>query len=258
MMVTVPYQDDFYEFQAEGSVRSAEAMLDVLWNHFRPASVIDVGCGRGTWLHAALERGATRAVGLDGEWVSDKLIDPRIEFQATNLAEPFAIPERFDLAMSLEVAEHLPESRAQGFIQALCASADVVIFGAATKLQGGTGHQNEQWQSFWVMQFEQSGLVCVDLFRQSVWGNAAVEWWYQQNAFLFVRAEVHPELAQLRERFPPRMLDVVHPGNFTPKVSGYHRIVDEPDLGFCLSILRRYVVNKIRSPHSEKGRDPRC
>jgi hypothetical protein len=245
-MVDTPYRTEFYEFQTQGSSRSAHALIAVLGKYYRPASVIDLGCGRGTWLQAALELGAIRAVGLDGSWVANTLVDPRIEFRAADLALPLQISERFELAISLEVAEHLPESRAQGFIETLCGCADVVIFGAATKLQGGTHHVNEQWQSYWADKFEQLGFVCVDLFRQSLWGNDAVDWWYQQNAFLYVRAETHPELAALREHFPPRMINVVHPENFTPKVSGYHTALQSPDARFCLRIFRQYIANKLR------------
>lgn len=247
-MVETSYDRAFYDFRAEGSLRSANVLLSLLAKHYRADSVIDVGCGRGTWLSAALQLGVNRAVGLDGAWVENQILDPRIEFRAvdlTDLTSQIEVDEHFDLAISLEVAEHLPETRADAFVEFLCHRADVVIFGAATKLQGSTNHINEQWQSYWVARFEDKGYVCIYLFRQSSWGNNEVAWWYQQNAFLFVKKDAELSLLKLSQQFPPTMLDVVHPENFLPKVSGYHRAMTSPDLKLCARLFNRYIAIKL-------------
>jgi len=139
--VVTAYDQDFYESQMEDSLRSARIYLAHLWKHHQPPSVIDIGCGRGMWLKASGELGAERLVGLDGPWNhQDLMVDPRIRFQAVDLNQRFAIDEKFDLAMSLEVAEHLPESSAHDFVASIASAADVVLFGAAYTGQGGTNH----------------------------------------------------------------------------------------------------------------------
>ena len=177
--------------------------------------------------------------------VENQKLDPRIEFRAVDLASPIKVDERFDLAISLEVAEHLPATRADSFVELLCHCADVVIFGAATKLQGGTNHINEQWQSYWVERFEGHGYTCIDLFRQSSWGSNEVDWWYQQNAFLFVNKDAELSLLKLTQHFPPTMTDIVHPNNFLPKVSGYHQAMTSPDLKLCARLFSRYIAIKL-------------
>jgi hypothetical protein len=51
--------------------------------------------------------------------------------------------KRFDLAISLEVAEHLPEGSAGALVSTLIEAAPVVVFSAAIKGQSGTNHINE-------------------------------------------------------------------------------------------------------------------
>lgn len=62
--------------------------------------------------------------------------------------------ERFDLAMSVEVAEHLHEASAKGFVASLTRLSDVVLFGSAFSSQGGTNHVNEQPHIYWAKLFE--------------------------------------------------------------------------------------------------------
>jgi SAM-dependent methyltransferase len=158
--------------------------------------VVDVGCGDGTWLKVFLElrQGLMYVLGLDGEYVRPHLQIQESSFQAVNLIEQSQhlephrldlVEKRFDMALSLEVAEHLPESCAQDFVGSLTKLAPVVVFSAAIPFQGGIGHVNEQWPQYWVELFRPRGYVPVDLIRPSIWHNPEVEWWYAQNTFIF-------------------------------------------------------------------------
>lgn len=60
---------------------------------------------------------------------------PKGCFRAADLSQPFQLAEFFDLAICLEVAEHLPKQSAPGFIQSLVRLAPVVLFSAAIQLQ---------------------------------------------------------------------------------------------------------------------------
>ena len=165
------------------------AHLFALW---RPDSVVDIGCGRGAWLAACGERGVQRLTGLDGDWVSQEMmLDPSIAFQRANLQQEQPAGERHDLAISLEVAEHLPLASADGFVRTLAAHADAVVFGAAYVSQPGQGHINTQPHSFWANKFLAQGYRLFDFFRPTFWSDNDVEPWYRQNTFLYVRPE-HP------------------------------------------------------------------
>ena len=182
-----PYDDNFYQ-QVGTSLQSARLYLKYLWEIFQPKSVLDVGCGRGAWLKACHELGANRLLGFDGKWNTQSLmIDSAIEFQSIDLNMPFSVPEKVELTMSVEVAEHLEPRIAPQFIRCLTESSDVILFSAAYLNQGGTNHINEQQHSYWAKLFAAHDVYPFDLFRPVFWGNEDVDYWYRQNVFLYVR-----------------------------------------------------------------------
>ena len=181
------YDKAFYDAQKQGSLKSAEHYLAYLWTFFSPGSVVDLGCGAGTWLKAAGNLGAKKLVGYDGEWNNQQnMIDERIKFIPVNLNEFIISSEKFDLAMSLEVAEHLQSESSEGFVKSLTELSDVVIFGAAYKGQGGTNHINERLHSYWGYLFQKQGYAIFDLFRSVFWGHEEIDICYTQNTFLYV------------------------------------------------------------------------
>jgi tRNA G46 methylase TrmB len=64
------YTEAFYDDQERQSLASARVVLDQLFAHYHPTSVVDIGCGLGTWLAACTERGATDILGIDGAHVN--------------------------------------------------------------------------------------------------------------------------------------------------------------------------------------------
>ena len=182
------YGDSFYKCSNEGSFRSARLVLAHLFNFYQPKSVLDLGCGRGTWLKACGELGVKKLVGLDGPWnEKEQMVDPQIAFKAVDFDAPFVPNGHFDLAMSLEVAEHLKPESASIIINALTQASNVILFGAAVKGQGGTGHINERPQSYWGKLFCECDYAVVDILRPTLWNNPHIEFHYLQNTFLYVK-----------------------------------------------------------------------
>lgn len=211
------YNPAFYDQQADGSALSASVMLDCLFERYRPSSVVDVGCGVGTWLQVCREKGVLDVLGIDGDYVDrSRLRIPAGDFVAADVTNPFEVSAKsgggsFDLAISLEVAEHLDKAHAETFVRTLTGLSDRVLFSAAIPYQGGTSHVNENWPEYWAILFRAAGYEVVDLFRPRLWGDRRVSFWYRQNALLFVRkgspaAEAFAADAGLR--FP---LSAVHP-----------------------------------------------
>jgi SAM-dependent methyltransferase len=218
----VAYPPGFYAERETGSLRSARKIVPRLMALASPTSVVDVGCGTGAWLQAFAECGVTRLRGLDGDWVRPgMLLVEAADFRITDLEAPLAADEQFDLAMSVEVAEHLPDSRADPLVAFLTASAPIVAFSAAVPGQGGTGHVNEQWPEYWIRRFLTHRFIAIDALRWSVWQDRDIDWWYRQNLLLFVHecelarfetiagargadvpAVVHPESTMATPRFP--------------------------------------------------------
>lgn len=205
------YTKNFYYDQMDKSYQSACIVLPLLFTRFRPASVVDIGCGVGTWLAVCRELGINRTLGIDGDYVPRNALKiPTSDFLALDLNYPLNISDRFDLAMSLEVAEHLPPERAEDFVSDLCSLSNVVLFSAAIPFQGGTGHLNENWPEYWAALFRARGFRVIDFIRPLVWTNNNVDVWYRQNLFVFVKEDTSD--ASHFIKFPDSgFLSIVHP-----------------------------------------------
>jgi SAM-dependent methyltransferase len=189
-----PYSSRFYEGQQQRSIASANIVVPEVLSLFSIDSVLDVGCGTGGWLQAFAQHGISDYLGVDGDYVPRGMLKiPVDRFRALDIANLADLGRVFDLACSLEVGEHLPESAARCFVAALVCAAPVVLFSAAIPHQGGTAHLNEQWQAYWAAFFAQHGYVAVDCIRPRIYGNNKVEWWYRQNILIYCRPEKCPK-----------------------------------------------------------------
>lgn len=203
------YPADFYQNRRAHTAHAARRILGALPPALARGSVADIGCGTGTWLAAALAGGAHMAFGIEGDWVTPGMLDDtRIAFAPQDLEQAFTGP-RVDLAISLEVAEHLSPQRAAGFVADLVALAPAILFSAAIPGQGGVGHRNEQWQGWWAERFAAHGYGAYDVVRPLIWTDEAIPAWYRQNAVLYLDDATAAALGLSRTE--PGLLDRVHP-----------------------------------------------
>jgi SAM-dependent methyltransferase len=208
------YTPKFYR-QLDATRDSAREILPIIIDLLKPASMVDVGCGAGYWLAAATELGVNDILGVDGGWVlKTQLAIPREKFVEHDLRTPLKLGRKFDVALSLEVAEHLPESQALTFAETLCELADRLVFSAAIPGQGGRHHINEQWPSYWAELFRGYGYECYDVLRSRIWDNPRVMWYYAQNCLIFGRAGILAHLGT-----PAQPLSLVHPGLWSAHVT---------------------------------------
>lgn len=209
------YDELFYSYNVKGSLKSAELFLGYLFDKIKFSSVIDIGCGRGTWLKAAHELGVSKLVGLDGFWNDGKLLNENIDFKSVDLENLNFddIDDKYELAISLEVAEHITEKNSTSFIKYICSKSDMVLFSAASKFQGGTNHLNEQFPSYWAKLFLDEGYYPIDLLRPKFWGNKNIEACYRQNSFVYLRknSNVYKLLTEQYEILDASFMDCLHP-----------------------------------------------
>lgn len=209
------YPPGFFARELDRARSSAETIVPLVMERVSPRSVVDLGCGHGIWLEAFARHGVDDYVGVDGDWVPrDKLHFPPERFVAARLDRPLKLGRTFDLAVSLEVAEHLPARGAKNFVRNIAELAPSVLFSAAIPYQRGTDHINEQWPDYWASLFGEHGYVVLDGLRPLVWSNEAVFSFYRQNILMFATSEViaeHPLLARDRDRTIDTQISIVHP-----------------------------------------------
>jgi hypothetical protein len=239
-----PYNETFYNNQLSGTIKSAKEIVPLIVELFMPEKVIDVGCGIGGWLSVFKDKGIG-ILGLDGEYVSTaQLLIPKERFIPTNLNNSIGINETFDVALSLEVAEHLHPERAETFIAELCSLAPIIVFSAAIPFQGGWSHINEQWQDYWVDLFKKRSFFAFDAIRPQILDNKNVKSWYINNILIFCHADVIDKYPTLRKwpnnyeqnsRFslvcPSRYLEIQYDLDRTRMKLKYHTI------GLILALL---------------------
>jgi SAM-dependent methyltransferase len=184
------YDRRYNDFIDAAARKSSPVMAATIERIFKPKSIIDVGCGAGTLL-AQLKQDGLKVKGLE---YSDASIahcrQKGVDVEKFDLETDEAIPGSWDLTVSFEVAEHLPESLADNYVRVISQFSPVVIMSAATFGQGGKDHVNEQPHKYWIEKMERRGF---DYDRQSShqvreeWAEKGVASWYVNNAMIFRR-----------------------------------------------------------------------
>lgn len=216
--------------------QSAEVVVPLLLDKFNISSVVDVGCGIATWLAVWRDLGIVDYLGIDSEYVDiNKLEIDKNCFQIANL-EHFETPARkFDICVSLEVAEHLSESVADSFVESLTKLSDIVLFSSAIPGQTGQHHVNLQWPSYWADKFKQRGYRCCDFIRPVIKNNDKVDWWYQQNILVFLNDNIE---FGVNEGTP---ISHVHPAQYQKVLERLEEIIKSRKCGFWKCIKRSFT-----------------
>ena len=237
------YNNEFYENRHRNTVYSAEIILSIVGEVLpRIASAVDVGCGVGTWLNVLKERGATDIQGIDGDWVNrDFLRIPSEDFLEHDLNRSIKLNKKFDLAISLEVAEHIEPDNARNFVSSLASLSDFMLFSAAIPNQGGVGHLNEQWPDYWISLFRDEGFVGMDIVRKRIWDDESIPFWYRQNILLFVKETRIPDVkvANLSDTIPGELY-----------LMSFKRAMIPPNIMQSLQYLFKAVKRRIKRAFS--------
>jgi SAM-dependent methyltransferase len=227
------YDFEWHKTHGDQTIASANVVVPLLKSIVEVSSVLDVGCGDGRWLACFQSYGVSSICGVDGAWTDQsRLLIPQKDFKVQDLSKPFDLGQRFEVAICLEVAEHVASDCSMQFIENLTKHSDIVLFGAAIPFQGGFRHINERWQSYWVSLFDSQGYKCFDPFRSQIWQREEVLVWYRQNMLLYVRRERQDLVARIKSyldlnHIPEMPIDVVHPARYEA-IASYSQIAFKP------------------------------
>jgi SAM-dependent methyltransferase len=205
-----------------GSRRAAEVVLPLIRARVPMRSLLDVGCGVGSWLAAAKTLGVDDVLGVDIDYLDTALLKiPASQYRAFDLRQPLVLERSFDVALALEVAGYLPPECAETLVGSLTRAAPVVVFSSAIPFQDSSGIQtNQQWPEYWARLFAARNYQVVDCLRRPLWSDPTISWWFSQNMLMFVREDVlaaSPQLVKDREHTYPEQLSLVHPEFYLSK-----------------------------------------
>ena len=185
------YTKEWYKSFCGKSKESADYIVPIIMDLFAPKSVVDLGCGVGTWLRAFKENGAAKVTGYDGDYVEkSQLYIDETEFIPYDLNKRIDTNEKYDLAMSVEVAEHIERENAKQFVENLTNLSNIIVFSAAIPNQGGRNHINEQWPAYWQEIFASYGYSAFDCIRNIIWDNEDIRYWYAQNIMIYITDDI--------------------------------------------------------------------
>jgi SAM-dependent methyltransferase len=232
----------YHDKNVHHNLTSPEFIIPLITNKIKVNSVLDVGCGLGGWLSVFSKNNINDIVGIDGAHVvKTDLLIPADKFVTHDLTHEINLNRKFDLAVCLEVAEHLPETSANAIVKTLTNHADIILFSSAIIGQEGQNHINEQWFSYWQTKFNALGYEFYDEVRPAIWNNKNIDWWYKQNVFIVSKATV-PTLTTNKQ-----LLCGYHPDwyeknavSLTKLENGEYSI--KALFGFLISAIKRKVL----------------
>lgn len=205
------YSNEYFNKHCNGSYNSAKIVLKLISSIYEPQTVVDFGCGVGSWLKAAKEIFNGKVLGFDTHiYDGFNMNIDKSEYSMLDITIPLNTTKMFDMAICVEVLEHIEEKYSDEVIKTLCKQSEFIIFSAAVPLQGGTGHVNEQPISYWANKFSKHGYLAIDYLRPHIWNNENVDLWYRNNIIIYVSEKLYFRLRQ-KISLKTYPLDILHP-----------------------------------------------
>ncbi len=236
--------------------KSAQVISRLLMDAISPKSVLDIGCGIGIWLNEFKKlKGVEKVQGIDGEWVLNTPLDiNRDEIEIYNFESSDSKINcignfKYDLAICLEMAEHVSCAKSNFIVDTLIKASDVIYFSAATPRSGGIHHINEKWQTYWIEKFKKRGYVVIDYIRPKIWNDDRVCYFYKEESFVFVHKNALSNYPQLLNYVQEPIYDLIHPVHFMDQV-----IKPSHEWGYLFEMQKR-LLTSIKCKSIEEWKD---
>lgn len=185
------YNTEYYEGIRHSNQNYYALFAEALMAEFSPEALVDCGCGHGGISREFINHGCKQAFLFDGSPDAVKIAQGNGFPSARQLdfTSAKSIPAKGDLAICLEVAEHIPKTYAAHLVKLLSGVAPIIAFTAAPPGQGGHLHVNNQPQSYWIDLFSEHGFSfdqkAVTNLRDRFSGRMLSD--YDQNLMIFTK-----------------------------------------------------------------------
>lgn len=146
---------DFVDKWGEHERGSAFLLSRWLSENFHPNSVVDIGCGSGIFLWDFMSDGK-EVLGIDFEENARKMLGE--DFIQGDLSESITFQKKYDLALSIEVVEHIDKQFEKTVIENIAKSSDLFLFSGAKPGQVGENHINCGTKAHWLNLFSHHGV----------------------------------------------------------------------------------------------------
>lgn len=159
-MIDSVYRDEYFSTLREDPWRTdAKRVSTALDDEFEPDSVLDIGCGIGLHLEYFNDNDVD-VKGVDGASRAKKhSVIPEDRFELHDLRNPFYPEREYDLAISFETAEHIPQRFSDTLVDSIVRGSECIAFTAAVPGQYGHHHVNLQPHEFWIEKFRERGFT---------------------------------------------------------------------------------------------------
>ena len=161
----------------------AKRLVNWLAGYFQPESVLDLGCGPGTYVDCFTDLGIS-CIGYD----TDTRVEGKDNLRCQSI---FDLEHTADLVLCMEVAEHIDGTAnkqiASTMFDAL-APGGVLIWTAAKPGQGGVGHINCQTKDYWIEKLNHTGLIRNETIENKLIDFAKAGYhmgWFVQNLLVY-------------------------------------------------------------------------
>jgi len=185
------YDNKFFKNTIKFEADSASHFVNIVLKYYKPKSIVDIGCGAGIYLKEFAEKGVDKLLGLDGSpAAAEEFLLSKDKLIIFDLAKKYNFTENYDLAICLEVAEHLEKEDADILVETITKASNDVIFSAAVPGQGprSIGHINEQPHEYWIDKFQKKNFIYLkdktEEMRREM-ETMGVVWWIVNNLMVF-------------------------------------------------------------------------
>ena len=241
-------KEKYKHFEELHELYAPSKIVPVIQQIVNPNSIVDVGCGLGTFLRIFREKGVRNILGIDGEWCNRELLFKNIseqEFMESDLEQQIKSDQNFDLVICLEVAEHLSPARANSFVEDLVSLGNVILFSAAIPGSGGINHINEQWPEYWEEKFKKLGYIKHDILKEYFWNDPGIWWWYKQNMVLYTRENYSFE-NRLSLTYN-NLNNAIHPQLYTSKINLINKIIrGRASVFYYIKLLIKAILYRLK------------